>query len=233
MKAAVLLVDDDKTVQRLLTRYLVDAGYSCHVADDVISAKKLLASNSFDLLLSDLKMPGDSGLDLIKYAKENYPEIGRIMITAFGSPEVAGEIMEVGVYGYIIKPVNKNTVLITMENALRHMRLDKHRQAFKKEISEKLYRELEIPVQGIEDTLHRIQQRFNEIEKAVEAYKDFYQELKSKGSISEEMDTRFLQQMPKSEPQIELEDTSSAIKQSLDEIRRMKMAVQEIKNTSP
>lgn len=133
MGTKILIVDDEQAIRKLLARYLEAAGYECQTAENVASAKKMLASENFDLLLSDLKMPGDSGLELFQHAKKHYPQMGRIMITGYGSPETASEIMTVGVYGYIIKPVTKNMLLITVENALRHLRLDLHMHACKVE----------------------------------------------------------------------------------------------------
>lgn len=144
MNATILVVDDEAPVRKLLKAYLTDAGYDCYTAEDVASAKEQLSSREFDLLLSDLSMPGgESGLDLIRHAKENYPEVGRVMITGFGSPEIASEVMTVGVYGYIIKPLSRNVVLITVENSLRHLRLDIHMQACKIELEQKINRRTE------------------------------------------------------------------------------------------
>jgi signal transduction histidine kinase len=134
MGAKILIVDDEASIRKLLSMYLTGAGYECHGAEGVESAKEALALQTFDLLLCDLKMPDGSGLDLVRFAKEQYPQMGRVMITGFGAPEVASEIMALGVYGYIIKPVTRNVVLITVENALRHLRLDLHMQANKIEL---------------------------------------------------------------------------------------------------
>ena len=134
MNAKILIVDDEPAIRKLLAKYLDGAGYECHTAENVVSAKEVLASNTFDLLLCDLKMPGESGLDLLRHTKKDYPHIGRVMITSLSSPEIASEIMAVGVYGYIIKPVTKSIVLITVENALRHLRLDLHMHACKVEL---------------------------------------------------------------------------------------------------
>lgn len=143
MAATILIVDDEMAIRKLLTRYLGDAGYECHAADCVESAKEILAITHFDLLLCDLKMPGESGLDLIRYAKKHYPEMGRVMITGFGTPEISNEIIQVGVYGYIIKPVSKNEVLITVGNALRQLRLDLHMQAARIELEKKISDQME------------------------------------------------------------------------------------------
>lgn len=134
MSEKILIVDDELSIQKLLGKYLGNAGYECHVANDVESAKEALAVRAFDLLLCDLNMPGSSGLVLIRYAKEHYPRMGRVMVTGFGSPEIANKIMDVGVYGYIIKPLIRNVVLVTVANALRHLRLDLHMQACKIEM---------------------------------------------------------------------------------------------------
>lgn len=138
MDAKILVVDDEPAIRKLLKRFLEGAGYSCMTAETVAAAKEILAAHTFDLLLSDLKMPGESGLDLVRHAKKHYPQMGRIMITGYGSPEIASEIMMVGVYGYIIKPVTKNVVLITVENALRHLRLDQHMHACRRELEENI-----------------------------------------------------------------------------------------------
>jgi signal transduction histidine kinase/DNA-binding response OmpR family regulator len=124
MDAKILIVDDEPEVLKLINRFLAEAGYECFIADSVKSAKNVLASQDIDLLLCDVKMPGESGLELIRYAKKNHPRIGRVMVTGLDSLEIADEIMAIGVYGYIIKPMTKNVVLITVANALRHLHLD-------------------------------------------------------------------------------------------------------------
>jgi len=134
MQEKILIVDDELAICKVLTRILQEVGYLCRVADSVQSAKEILAVETFDLLLSDLKMPRESGLDLIRYTKSHYPDIGRIIITGVGDPEIADEIMEVGVYGYILKPLSKDIVLITVKNTLRHLLLDRHLQTYKEEL---------------------------------------------------------------------------------------------------
>ncbi len=143
MNEKILIVDDEPAIRKILRMFLEEAGYLCQVADNVQSAKEILAGQTFDLLLSDLKMPGESGLDLIQYAKIHYPDIGRIMITGFGDPAVANEIMEIGVYGYLIKPLSKEIVLITVENTLRHLRLSLNLQAHKDELEKNISQKTE------------------------------------------------------------------------------------------
>jgi signal transduction histidine kinase/DNA-binding response OmpR family regulator len=138
MNAKILIVDDEAAILKLVTRFLVEAGYECFTAKDVKSAKKVLDSLDIELLLCDVKMPEESGLQLIRYAKEFHPQVGRIMVTGLDSLEIASEIMSIGVYGYIVKPMTKNVVLISVENALRHLHLDLHFQACMIELEKKM-----------------------------------------------------------------------------------------------
>ncbi len=143
MTATILIVDDEPAIRKLLIRFLTEAGYECRDAENVEEARRLLAAGPFDLLLRDLMMPGESGLELIRHAKEKYPEMGRVMISGYGSPQISNEIIQVGVYGYIIKPVTKNEVLIAVENALEHLRLDRHMQADKIELEKEISSQIE------------------------------------------------------------------------------------------
>ena len=138
MNARILIVDDEAAVLKIVTRFLVEAGYHCFTANTVKSAKQVLSAEAIELLLCDVKMPGESGLDLIRFAKENYPRVGRIMLTGIDSLEIANEIMSIGVYGYIVKPMTKNVVLITVANALRHLQLDHSFQASIAELEKKV-----------------------------------------------------------------------------------------------
>jgi len=121
---SLLIVDDEPHIRKLLTIILEKAGFSCRSAEDVAAAKRILTETRFDLLLTDMDMPGESGIDLIRYAKEHYPLTAAVMVTVIDDPERAKEVLELGIYGYIIKPFTQNMVVITVENALRHHRLE-------------------------------------------------------------------------------------------------------------
>jgi len=122
---SILIVDDEPHIRRLLTIILEKAGYTCRTAEDVTDARRTLAETPFDLILTDMDMPGgESGIDLVRYAKERYPQTAAVMVTIIDDPEKAKEVLELGIYGYIIKPFTRNMVVITVENALRHHRLE-------------------------------------------------------------------------------------------------------------
>lgn len=129
MKARVLIVDDEPHVRRVIHCFLEQAGYDCENASDAVEARRLLAERSFDLLLTDMNMPGESGAGLARFVRERYRETAVVMVTVIDDPEQAREILDIGVYGYIIKPFTNNLVLITVENALRRQRLEMQEQA--------------------------------------------------------------------------------------------------------
>lgn len=130
--AHILVVDDEAAIRKLTSRFLTGAGHTCEFAESVAGGRRQLATQSFDLVLIDLKMPGESGLELIRYAKQHHPQVGRIVISGFGSPAITSEVLQIGVYGYLVKPITENELLITIENALQHLRLEQHMRARKK-----------------------------------------------------------------------------------------------------
>jgi len=120
----ILIVDDEEQVLRLLKRLLELNGYSCETAQDAVEAKALMSAEQFDLLLTDMNMPGDSGLDLIGAASEVQPDIATVMVTGMDDREIANAALELGAYGYIIKPFQSNEILISVTNALRRRALE-------------------------------------------------------------------------------------------------------------
>jgi signal transduction histidine kinase/DNA-binding NarL/FixJ family response regulator len=135
----ILAIDDELSIQKLLVRYLELAGYNCISAGSGLEARRELKERPFDLVLCDLKMPDESGLELIRYVKDTYPDTARVMVTASSDPELAKDIMDVGVYGYIIKPLSRDMLLITVENALRHHFLDLKMRAYKGQLEEQAW----------------------------------------------------------------------------------------------
>ncbi len=139
----ILVVDDEGPIRRLLRKLLEEVGYATRMAESVAAAREELDTTRFDLVLCDLDMPGESGLELLRYLKTNYPDTGRVMITGTSDPEIAGEILEIGVYGYVLKPFNRSTLLITVRNALQHRRLDRDMLANKNTLEDEVWRRTE------------------------------------------------------------------------------------------
>jgi two-component system NtrC family sensor kinase len=150
---SILIVDDEPQVLGLLTAILEKAGYFCRTAESAQSAKMVLAEMPFDLLLTDRDMPGESGLDLIRYTKSRYPQTGAVMVTVMDDPELAKEVLKLGIHGYILKPFANNFVLITVDNALRHHQLELQERLHTK----LLEREVAARTKSLDEQLHFLQ----------------------------------------------------------------------------
>jgi putative two-component system response regulator len=135
---SVLIVDDDELVRDGLIRLLEGNGYRCASAADVPSARDILRSDSFDLVLCDLQMPGPSGLELLEKIATELPDTATVMVTATDDTDVARRALERGAYGYVVKPFRPNELLINVMNALKHLDLEIAQRQHNQEIESKL-----------------------------------------------------------------------------------------------
>jgi len=104
---SILIVDDEQSMRDFLTILLQKEGYEVETrADDGASALRCLEDKTFDLVISDIRMPGIGGLDLLHSIKGKYPTLPVILITAFVSPDDAVAAMKDGAFDYISKPFN-------------------------------------------------------------------------------------------------------------------------------
>jgi cyclic di-GMP phosphodiesterase len=122
--ARILIVDDDRHICVLVRRLLERAGYACATAESGAAAKKLLAVEPFELLVCDLQMPGESGLDVISHVRSEYPDTAAIMVTGVDDERLAGHALALGAYGYVVKPFSSTDLAIQVLNALRRRQLE-------------------------------------------------------------------------------------------------------------
>ena len=120
----LLVVDDEEPVRRAITRILERRGFDCTEAADVEMAREALRNGSFELVLSDMNMPGQSGLDLVKSVVVEYPDTATVMCTGLDDADLARTAIEIGAYGYIVKPFEPNEIVIAVMNALRRRELE-------------------------------------------------------------------------------------------------------------
>lgn len=130
----ILVVDDEAPIQRMLGRLLEQCGYSCTLASNAKEARQCLADQEFALILCDVNMPGESGLDLVKHVLSEYPHTAAVMVTGLDNPELAAVALELGAYGYILKPFETNEILINVANALRRRRLEIENRAHRERL---------------------------------------------------------------------------------------------------
>ena len=120
-KSRLLVVDDDESLRWVTKVQLEQSGYAVDAAPDGREALELLQQNGADLVITDLMMPGMSGLDLLKEIRSEYPDLAVIVVTAFGTVETAVEAMKAGAYDYITKPVNIDELKLIVGRALEHV----------------------------------------------------------------------------------------------------------------
>jgi DNA-binding response OmpR family regulator len=114
----VLVVDDEASIRELLQKTLALADYEVDSAQDGRVALDRLRAGSYDLLITDLKMPGVDGLAVIREARRYRPDLPIIIITGFSTEAAAIEAIELGVAGYLTKPFRIPKVLATAAKAL-------------------------------------------------------------------------------------------------------------------
>jgi excisionase family DNA binding protein len=114
----VLVVDDEPAVRDLLAKALAGADYDVDVAVDGASAVEHLRSRVYDLLITDLRMPGMDGLSVIRQARRTAPDLPVIIITGYSTEAAAIEAINLGVSGYITKPFRLPRILAATARAL-------------------------------------------------------------------------------------------------------------------
>lgn len=119
MNDTILLIDDDVNVLHGLSRVLRNQPYRIYTARSGDEAMKILKAWNIDVVVSDEKMPGISGTDLLKWVSENYPEVMRIVLTRNATAETAiRAINEADVFHFFTKPCNEVELALTIRKAL-------------------------------------------------------------------------------------------------------------------
>src|SRR5881397_4054275 len=125
----VLVVDDERSMRELLAIMLKQAGHDVTLAEGGEQAIEVLKSESFDLVITDLRMRKVDGIAVLRAAKEHSPSTVVLVVTAFASTEPAVEAMKLGAYDYVTKPFKLDEIKLTIANALERKRLqDENRE---------------------------------------------------------------------------------------------------------
>ena len=123
MKFNILVADDEVNIRRGLSMGLADEGYNVYEAGDGLEALKIIGSKEVDLVITDLKMPGMSGEELLKNITANYKNIPVIILTGHGTIETAVETMHNGAYDFMTKPLNLDHLFLIIKRALSNRQL--------------------------------------------------------------------------------------------------------------
>jgi len=134
----LLIVDDEPYVREVLCRWLIDEGYQCECAGSAEEALELLRPGAFALVVSDIGLPGKSGVELLREVRARLPDTAVMMVTALTDRLTAIRALELGAYGYLIKPFERNEVIIDVVNALERRRLVLESEAYERRLEEKV-----------------------------------------------------------------------------------------------
>jgi DNA-binding NtrC family response regulator len=133
----VLVIDDDPRNRNLLAKILKEDGFDVWTAEDGESAVELMGGENFEIILTDLVMPGMDGLGLLEYVRSHGVRSLVIVVTGFGTVKTAVEAMRAGAYDYITKPFSVDEIRLVVEKALEHFRLSNENFYLKRQLKTK------------------------------------------------------------------------------------------------
>ncbi len=141
-RARILVVDDERSMQEFLEILLRREGYEVTAVGSVDAALLALDADDYELVVTDIQMPGRSGLDLLRAAREISPDTIVIMITAFASTETAIAAMKEGAYDYLTKPFQVDEIRLVVEKALEKKLLSSENRRLRHELRRRRPRNL-------------------------------------------------------------------------------------------
>lgn len=156
-KGHILIVDDEPLICAVLTEGLLREGFECKAATSGEEALKLLDLEGFDALISDIRMPGMSGLELLEAARAKYPRMCFLVATAVDNVRVGVEAMKKGAADYLLKPFQLDAVAVAIERALDKKRLELEVEMYRNHL-EKM---VGIRTKQLQEALRRIEQTYD------------------------------------------------------------------------
>lgn len=167
-KRSILIVDDEEPIRKVLSTHLTKEGYNVIQSSGGTTVFDTLKSNSFELLICDIKMPDVEGTEVLEFARANFDTTPVIMLTGLTDVSVAVDVMKKGAYDYLMKPVKKEDLLSTIRKAFVHRDLLVRNTQLERE-----NREYQL---FLEDKVH---ERTRELDAKTKALQDAYMIVKS------------------------------------------------------
>ncbi len=133
----ILIADDEEPIRALLREFLDAEGFETSEATDGQHVQAALANKSADLVLMDVRMPGKSGLDVLRELHDGQAGLPIILMTAYGTANLAIEAIQLGAYDYITKPFDLDHVLVTINNFFTRQELAKQVEALQEQLGER------------------------------------------------------------------------------------------------
>ena len=164
MATRILLADDDAGLRRVLQFKLQQNGYEVSSAGDGSDALKQIRSANFDLLITDMKMPGLDGIELLTQARALKPNLEVILMTAFAEVSLAVQAMKLGAFDYLQKPFEDDQLFVAIDKALKFKRLETENRNLRQQLQAKSGPGA---IAGVSRQYHEM---LNLIEKAISSY---------------------------------------------------------------
>ncbi len=132
----ILIVEDDQGLGHLLQEELADAGFHVHWVASAEQSLEWMAANTPDLIVCDLKLPGEDGLHLLRSTRGHFPEPGFVIITAFGSVPQAVEALKAGADDFLTKPLDLDQLVLCVQRTLENRRLRQEVQRYREMLAQ-------------------------------------------------------------------------------------------------
>jgi DNA-binding NtrC family response regulator len=158
----ILVIDDSPEIVDLFSNYLRAEGYDVDTAEDGARGISLIDKNSYDLIVTDLKMPDTDGMEVLKHIREHSPETLCIILTGYGTVKNAVEAIKMGAFDYLTKPVKMDEILVTFQRAFEYRDLKRENLHLRSQLKKK-YR-----FENIVGDSERMQKVFEVVEKVAD-----------------------------------------------------------------
>ncbi len=141
-RATILVVDDEESIRDILSRRLQEEGYTCETAASGKEALWKSFMQDFDLVLTDIKMPGMSGMEVLSQVISDHPDTSVVMLTAVAETHTAVEAMKIGAYDYVTKPFNLEDLVMRVQRSLERRRLVLENREYQLHLQQKVERQV-------------------------------------------------------------------------------------------
>lgn len=132
--AKILVIDDERSIRNIIGELLEMEGHTVKTAENGVQGYEMIGAESFDLVISDIKMPEMDGIELLDKMIERHPDTTVVMISGHGNIDTAVECIKKGAFDYIEKPIDMNRILVTVKNALERGSLVKETKTLRRKV---------------------------------------------------------------------------------------------------
>ena len=154
--ATVLVVDDQPHVRDLLSRWLSSEGYRCAVAEGISEARKCLEHDDVSLITIGIQLSGPPGSELLQLIRDDFPEVGVIVLTDSATTSTALQALTHRAWGYLLKPVERDEFLFQINNSVQRQQLLIENRVYTRNLEAQIQEQVTAIHQAQQDTIHRL-----------------------------------------------------------------------------